>query len=300
VVRRICLTGSSVHAVMFYGAAGGGKDQIAQILAQTWLCRNPDPETGADGTCQACGAYGRATNPDLLVITPSGPSSLIGVKHMVNDSPKDDDPEPLLRFFRSAPIMSRHKVAVIVDAHRMNEAASNSLLKTLEEPLPHAKLILTTDSVGGVRSTILSRCLAVACSLPTIEELEKAFPGATGDQIRLAQAAPGKLSEIVGNAAVYEPLAEFARRLIGRKEGEALLASEEFRALAEKIDGVKKSGARSANAEALSLLAVFLAREPSAPPIWTQLVIETHARVVGNANPAIAFDALFASLLSHR
>jgi hypothetical protein len=60
----------------------------------------------------------------------------------------------------------------------------------------------------------------------------------------------------------------------------------------------KDSGARAGNAHALELLAILLAREPSAPAEWTQLVIETHRRVLGNASASIAFDSLFSEILA--
>ena len=48
-------------------------------------------------------------------------------------------------FFRTRPLMARHKVMIFEEVEKMNADAANALLKTLEEPEPHAKLILTTS-----------------------------------------------------------------------------------------------------------------------------------------------------------
>jgi DNA polymerase-3 subunit delta' len=298
VVRRLARERSETHAVLFYGSQGSGKEEMALILAQIWLCRALDEEGGADGACQVCGAFERGTNPDVLQIRPVGPSALLKIDQFVNSDPQPDDPIPLLEFFRTGPLMSRHKVAIVTDAHRMNSYASNALLKTLEEPLPHAKLILTTDSIGGIRPTILSRCLAVACSTPVRAELEIGFPGASATDILLAEGAPGRLQTVLKHPTQYHALADFARNLRSRPRQEALTASEEFRAIAERLGSARDLSARAANAEALSVLAIALARSPDALPGAAQAVIQAHQRILGNASPGVVFDALFARILA--
>lgn len=288
---------SGMHAVLFYGAEGSGKEELARILAQYWLCKNPDRSTGADETCQACGAFSRNTNPDLLVIAPIGAGNLILAKQFeAAPNPKEDDPIPMFHFLRTGPVMSRHKVVLISDAHRMNETSSNSLLKTLEEPHPYTKLILTTPSIGAVRPTILSRCLATACSLPTKEELKQVFPSASDLDFVLSESAPGRLKQMAKSLEHYRAIAHFARSLVGKPGSSALTASEEFRGMAEKLEG-KEGGQRAANAEALALFALVLTREPGLPAEWAQEVAEAHRRILGNASAGIVFDALFAKLL---
>jgi hypothetical protein len=298
VVRKISSGEGAVHAVLFYGIAGSGKEELASALAQYWLCRNPDPASGADGTCQPCGAFERKTNPDLLRLIPSGASSIIGIKHFHERDPhKDEDPLPLMPFMRTGPIMSRHKVALISDAHRMNGDASNSLLKILEEPQPHTKLVLTTDSVGGIAPTILSRCLAVACSLPSEADLRSHFSDATDDDVLLAEGAPGRMSAVLANAEPYRAVVRFARDLRTKRKPEALATADQLRGIADKIGSARGLNARAANAETLSVLATVLTRDPACPPGLAQAAIEAHRRVLGNGNPTIVLDALFAQAL---
>jgi DNA polymerase-3 subunit delta' len=297
VVRRLVAGEGGAHAVLLYGAPGSGKNVLARLLAQAWLCQNPGPQ-GADGECRACGAFSRNTNSDFLVVQPQGNSRIIPLKAIApSDDQKADDPPHVQEFFRTLPLVSRHKVVLIEDADRMNASAFNSLLKTLEEPLPHARLILTTPQIGALPATILSRCLALACEVPQEEELRRLFPQATDDEIRLAEGTPGRLAEILNRREMYGLVLDYAKRLRKRSPGEALVASEGLRKIGEAIDDATSCGVRAANADALSLLAVCLARDPETPPEWTQYVAEAHRRIVGNGAPAVVFDALLAKML---
>src|SRR5262249_488118 len=68
------------------------------------------------------------------------------------------DVRDLLDRVRYGPIEARYKVYVIDEVHMMTPQAWNALLKTLEEPPPHAKFIFATTEIRKVPVTILSRC----------------------------------------------------------------------------------------------------------------------------------------------
>ena len=299
VIRRLALDDRGIHAILLYGPQGSGKTELANILTQLWLCREPSEE-GADGTCRPCMAYARGNSPDVLLVEPQGKSNLIRIDAITEskETKAGSDELPLLTFLRTQPLQARHKVAIILEAHRMNNRSSNALLKTLEEPHSHAKLILTTDAVGTILPTILSRCLAVACEAPSQDEIVSAFPDATADEIRLAEGVPGRVRTVMARRALYERLVKFARRLPKRTPSEALVASEEFQSILEGFQSIHDGGVRAANAEALDALAIFFAREPSCPSSWTQKIIEAHRRIVGNGAASLILDALFTGLLT--
>lgn len=296
-VRKFARDDIGSHAVLFYGVRGSGKTSIARALAEAWLCLSP-VDGGADGTCRACLSFSRNNNADFLLIEPSGASQIIKDRQIVKpNDPKPDDPTPLRDFFRTPPLFSRHKVTLIEDAHRLNAAAANALLKTLEEPWPFAKLILTTDSVGSMVPTILSRCISVACELPDESELAQLV--APPDLVSMVNGAPGRFAAISAHPEEYRALLQFTQDLKGWKSEASLVVSDRFRAIADAFGSALAMNVRASNTFALELLAGLLARDESVPPWWSQEVIQTHRWIQGNANPQIALDALFTALLSH-
>ena len=71
---------------------------------------------------------------------------------------KVDEMRELLDSVRYSPVEARYKVYIIDEVHMLSTAAFNALLKTLEEPPPHAKFIFATTEIRKVPVTILSRC----------------------------------------------------------------------------------------------------------------------------------------------
>ncbi len=290
-MERFLADESKAHAVLFYGAVGAGKNTLAEALTQAWLCLNTEGNLGC-GECKACISFARGNNPDVLTIRPHGPSLFIKVIHFFPrpNPPKDEESiNPLSVFFRSGPLVSRHKVAILEDAHRMHTGASNAFLKMLEEPPAFGKLILTTPSVGRLAATILSRCLAVACELPVTSE------GGNPDLWRIAGHAPGRMAEISANSETFLGIDALARDLDRYTLAQAPLLADQFRTI---VDGLEKGrGVRAANTEGLDTLATSVAFHHPGRPDWAQHVVETHRRIVGNASPAYAFDAMFAAIL---
>jgi DNA polymerase-3 subunit delta' len=194
--------------------------------------------------------------------------------------------------------MARHKVVMIEQAHRMNRDAFNALLKTLEEPHPHVRLVLTTDSISAIPPTILSRCLGVACELPSSAEMKRLFPEATEPDLILSEGAPGRTAHVLLYSDQYRAIYEFAESLVSRPRGGALVASEQFRSICDGLDKALACGARQSQVEALETLAIALSRSPSADPTWSQQVLEAHRRVAGNGSIGIVLDSLFAGILA--
>src|SRR5438105_13310807 len=69
-----------------------------------------------------------------------------------------DDVRQINDAIRYAPVSARYKVYILDEVHMLSGPAFNALLKTLEEPPPHAKFIFATTEIRKVPVTVLSRC----------------------------------------------------------------------------------------------------------------------------------------------
>jgi DNA polymerase-3 subunit gamma/tau len=134
---------------MLTGVRGVGKTTTARLLARAL---NYESETihAPDVTALAqegrsCRAILEGRHLDVLELDAASRS-------------KVDDMRELLDGVRYAPVEARYKVYIIDEVHMLSTAAFNALLKTLEEPPPHAKFIFATTEIRKVPVTILSRC----------------------------------------------------------------------------------------------------------------------------------------------
>ncbi|ATC33365.1 DNA polymerase III subunit gamma/tau [Caulobacter vibrioides] len=141
-------TGRIAHAFMLTGVRGVGKTTTARLLARA-LNYETDTVKGASVDLTVEGYHCR---------------SIIEGRHMdvleldAASRTKVDEMRELLDGVRYAPVEARYKVYIIDEVHMLSTAAFNALLKTLEEPPPHAKFIFATTEIRKVPVTILSRC----------------------------------------------------------------------------------------------------------------------------------------------
>jgi DNA polymerase-3 subunit delta' len=270
-IRKL-LASERSHAVLFYGAEGSHVNEMADALALGWLCTAPVDGTPC-GVCRSCAAAGRSNHADLKVIAPKGKSAIIKISEITDRKPvdKEDEPvQPLQDFFRTPPLLSSRKVVIMKGADRMNESASNSLLKILEEPHPYAKLILTTTSLGDILPTILSRCINIPVEM-------------TSDDIQVSP-----------SDALID---EIAKAVKAKTPQQALSLSERLREASGIIEAKSGVGARVAHSRATFALTASLLKHHPEHPEWAQQAIEAHRRIVGNGNATLIFDSLFTGMV---
>jgi hypothetical protein len=279
------------------GALGAGKTVLAERLALAWLCPKADTSGGCR-ECQVCRTFldsGKAI--DLQRIEPLGPSRIVRVGQIVADSDLDWEGTPATVFLQMMPTVARNRVVLIQDVDRMNQDAANALLKTLEEAGNRARLILTTSAISRVLPTIRSRCITIACELPGEDELTLEFGALEPHEVLFSEGAPGVVRQIREVEEAYRLLYALFEELPAAPIGAALVMAERFREAAEVLEKPTGQGSRACHAEALRCLALWIRHRMPGRPDRLAAVVETHRRVVGNANASLAFDPLFAILL---
>jgi DNA polymerase III subunit gamma/tau len=133
------------HAYLLSGPRGTGKTTTARLLAKAVNCLAEDRAERPCNTCEHCLAVNNARFLDLIEIDAASNTSV-------------DDVRDLRDKINFAPSLGRFKVYIIDEVHMLSTAAFNALLKTLEEPPPHAIFVLATTEMHKIPATVLSRC----------------------------------------------------------------------------------------------------------------------------------------------
>jgi DNA polymerase-3 subunit gamma/tau len=141
-------TGRIAHAFMLTGVRGVGKTTTARLLAralnnETDSIDRPSLALTDQGRHDASIMAGQ--HMDVVEMDAASHTGIDGIRDIIES-------------VRYAPVEARYKVYVLDEVHMLSNQAFNALLKTLEEPPPHAKFIFATTEIRKVPVTILSRC----------------------------------------------------------------------------------------------------------------------------------------------
>jgi DNA polymerase-3 subunit gamma/tau len=148
-LKNAFATGRIAHAFMLTGVRGVGKTTTARLLARALNYESDTVHAPSIADLAMEGRHCRAIiegrHLDVLELDAASRT-------------KVEEMRELLEGVRYAPAEARYKVYVIDEVHMLSTNAFNALLKTLEEPPPHAKFIFATTEIRKVPVTILSRC----------------------------------------------------------------------------------------------------------------------------------------------
>lgn len=147
------------HGLLFMGPKSLGKKDLCEELAASLLCQTkPKLDTGACGTCKSCLLLAAGSHPDLNIVIPE--KTQIGI----------DQIRSAIAKLNQTAQLSGNKVLVIPNIELMSESASNSLLKTLEEPTANTYLLLTSSEAQKLLPTVLSRCEKILVAAPSYQD----------------------------------------------------------------------------------------------------------------------------------
>jgi DNA polymerase-3 subunit gamma/tau len=138
------------QAWILTGVRGVGKTTTARILARGLNYELPDGSVRAPTIRMPvlgvhCAAIMESRHVDVLEMDAASHNGVDDIRQ-INDA------------VRYAPVNARYKVYILDEVHMLSNQAFNALLKTLEEPPPHAKFIFATTEIREVPITVLSRC----------------------------------------------------------------------------------------------------------------------------------------------
>ena len=193
------LTDAPPHALLIVGPRGAGAGTLARDAVATLMCGAP-VNGGPCGECRSCRLIASGSHTDLVVISPTGASDEIGI-------------EPIRALAAGLALFSvegGRRIALIERADRMNEAAQNALLKTLEEPPSRTHVILAAAEDSRLMPTIRSRCAVIRLGLPDANQASELLGERLGVDaptavrlLRMSSGRPGPLidAEATGEAA---------------------------------------------------------------------------------------------------
>lgn len=215
------LASEAAHAYLFAGPVGVGKSDAAVEFAAGLVCAE-----GGCGECDACRRVREGIHPDVETIAPEGTFILLDQVRAINE-------DVALR-----PFEAQVRVYIVFAAETMNKEAANAVLKTLEEPPPHAHFILVSGYPEELLPTIVSRCLKVPFS-PTpapllAQHLVERYGLAEAEAVAYARAAQGNLAH---GRALAESVAvrEWRDRLITWARGIPATSPHEVQVMLDQI-----------------------------------------------------------------
>ncbi|HEY6872614.1 MAG TPA: DNA polymerase III subunit delta' [Geobacteraceae bacterium] len=303
ILRRSLATGKTAHAYLFEGIEGCGKRKTALAFIEAVFCGR---EEGC-GSCPACRKVAGLQHPDLHLVEPDG------------DFIKIDQVRQLQKELSFRPFEAPRKACIIDGADRLNPAAGNALLKTLEEPPGSALIILLTANPAAVLPTILSRCQQLhfpALPQKSVEEFllkTGCAPDAARTVASLAGGSLKKAMEIAAEEALADrknllerigslstreitPLFTAAEELAGNKE-KALETLDLLTTYLRDILLMQGGSAEVVNGDLLPLIGRSAARF-TAEEIMERIgrVFEARYALQRNVNPRLTLEVLFMRL----
>src|SRR6202161_4793078 len=288
-------TGRIPQAWILTGVRGVGKTTTARILARALNYELPDgsvtgPTIHMPVLGVHCQAIVESRHLDVIEMDAASHNSV-------------EDVRTTSEAIRYAPVSARYKVYILDEVHMLSPAAFNALLKTLEEPPPHAKFVFATTEIRKVPITVLSRCqrfdlrrldaALLVKHLQNIAEQEtiEAEPAALALVARVAEGSVRDALSLLDQAIAHAagPVrAEDVRQMLGLADRAriidlfgALMGAELPSALTELRDQYDKGADPATVLGDLAEFTHFVTRVKAAPTLAEDLSLTEQERTRG-------------------
>lgn len=288
-------------ALLLVGPKGAEKARFGVDIAASWLCEKPLVDGSACGSCQSCNWIKAGQHPDFRWIRPdaeqeddaliedagvgdSGESDSVASGADSKKKSEEIRIEQIRALAAFANVGSHRgglRIALISPANRMNYAAANALLKTLEEPPPSLVFILVADTLRAIPATILSRCRRIDLSIDPITLAEL--------QTRESQATEWLLPLLCGD--VVDPI-RWAEKAGKSPAGDALELLMRWMVDAERVRNGMPARAFPEREKALTEQALRM----KSPQNWAQTLAEIQrlrATADHPLNPKLFYESVF-------
>lgn len=146
-LRNAVAGNNTPHAWLFSGPRGTGKTSSARILAAALGCEDRAADGEPCNRCSHCVAVRRGNSLDVVELDAASHSGVDSIRELCNSA--------------QLSAVGRHRVFILDEVHMLSNAASNALLKTLEEPPRNVTFVLATTETRKVPETVRSRCVSV-------------------------------------------------------------------------------------------------------------------------------------------
>ena len=201
ILRNALRNGRLAHAYLFIGPEGVGKRLTAFTLIKAMNCQSPPGVGDSCEKCPSCIKVNTSNHADVILLEPEG------------EIIKIDQIRGMQKRLRFRPMEGGRRACIIDSADRLNDAAANALLKTLEEPPQETHLFLITSRPHQLLPTILSRCQWVKFSPLSTHDIAQILQKCHGLDGEKAQFYASLAGGSAGQAEALSNRVDFQKRL---------------------------------------------------------------------------------------
>ncbi|MDR1646570.1 MAG: DNA polymerase III subunit delta' [Zoogloeaceae bacterium] len=178
------------HALLFAGARGIGKTDLARAFAAALLCEAPN-EGFACGACAGCRWFGQGQHPDFRLLAPEALQPVLAGEEKKKSEKAEKEKSSrggqeitiaqireLDEFLAVGAHRNGARIILLHPAESLNRAAANAILKILEEPPAGVLFLLVSSEPMRLLPTLRSRCQTLAIPLPDTEKATRILAAA--------------------------------------------------------------------------------------------------------------------------